>query len=297
MIARMPELSLSEISPSEKPRRLSISSWVRTRSAPPLALDMKLGAVVDHRRPLRGGRLAVGRASRQHRRARRRRRPPAPAPIRRPSASWSIWSFEFILSEAVTGRQFPEQHGVDAARRDRHIDPTRQLLLEAIETGGAIEVGRPQFTQDRSGTIHDARHRGLDLRLLRASGSSSTTLTLRYCVRSPRAGGEIDQHLGHVEEHGRLGLRRRQARFPCCRRTSDSRRSAAADHDERGGNDDDHLAREPAFRGGARRALFLGVGFGSSRPLLRFRCHRVSRSSVQITARRTRAPRTAYPSR
>ena len=42
MIARMPELSLSETSARLKPSRLSISSWLRMRSAPPLALCMKL---------------------------------------------------------------------------------------------------------------------------------------------------------------------------------------------------------------------------------------------------------------
>ncbi len=41
MIARMPELSLSETSESEKPSSESISSWVRMRSAPPLAAWMK----------------------------------------------------------------------------------------------------------------------------------------------------------------------------------------------------------------------------------------------------------------
>ena len=41
MIARMPELSLSEISVSEKPSSESISSWVRMRSAPPFAAWMK----------------------------------------------------------------------------------------------------------------------------------------------------------------------------------------------------------------------------------------------------------------
>ena len=55
MIARMPELSLSETSARLKPSRLSISSWLRTRSAPPLAACDELGAVVDHGRPLRGG--------------------------------------------------------------------------------------------------------------------------------------------------------------------------------------------------------------------------------------------------
>ncbi len=52
-MARMPELSLSEISDSENPSSESISSWVRIRSAPPLVLGTSL-AVVDHRRPLGG---------------------------------------------------------------------------------------------------------------------------------------------------------------------------------------------------------------------------------------------------
>ena len=58
MIARMPELSLSDTSARLKPSRLSISSWLRMRSAPPLA-GLQNCAVVDHRRPLRGGLVAA----------------------------------------------------------------------------------------------------------------------------------------------------------------------------------------------------------------------------------------------
>ena len=58
-MARMPELSLSETSARLKPSRLSISSWLRMRSAPPLA-DCKLAAIVDHRRPLRGRIIGAG---------------------------------------------------------------------------------------------------------------------------------------------------------------------------------------------------------------------------------------------
>src|SRR5215510_7059920 len=162
MIARMPELSLSETSATLKPRRPSISSCVSTRSAPLLLPLPKLGpsstaaahcwaaascpspALV----PAAASVLAAPSASRL--------RPHSAA-----NASWSTWSLPFAIAVTVLNPcvrvctcvrrllhdDFLEQHGVDAAGRDRHIDPPGQLLLETIEPGGTFEIARPQLAQ------------------------------------------------------------------------------------------------------------------------------------------------------
>src|SRR5229473_7320767 len=90
------------------------------------------------------------------------------------SASWSIWSLPRLMPwPVVRAKQrenfgsldddLLEQHCVDAARRDRRIDPARELLLEPVEPGRAVEIGRPQLTQIGLERVHHARHGALHL--------------------------------------------------------------------------------------------------------------------------------------
>jgi hypothetical protein len=58
--------------------------------------------------------------------------------------------FRRCVSERLASslhHDFLEQHRVDTARRDRGVDPPRQLFLEPIETGGAVEIRWPQLAQ------------------------------------------------------------------------------------------------------------------------------------------------------
>src|SRR2546429_1048094 len=86
------------------------------------------------------------------------------------SASWSIWSFGTLMPSpywrcprASLDDDFLKQHGVDAAWRDRKIDPAGKLLLETVKAGGAVEIGRAQFAQIGLERVHHPRHGGLDL--------------------------------------------------------------------------------------------------------------------------------------
>src|SRR5215813_5993769 len=165
MIARMPEFSLSVMSARLKPRRLSISSWFRMRSAPPLLLAP--GRTV--RRPRSSP--PIGRPCRRclppPPPSRRRRRRPAPA-SRRPSASRPARRAPgpirlrdrlglrpcWFVRRALLDDDFLEQHGVDLARRDRDVDAPRQLLAHAIESGRAFEVALTHLAQIGLERVH-----------------------------------------------------------------------------------------------------------------------------------------------
>src|SRR5262245_10806799 len=203
MIARMPELSLSETSARLKPSRLSISSWVRMRSAPPLALCMKLepsstmAAHCEAAASVPSLALSTGAACCCAFAA----SASSASPHSAASASWSIWSLPRLMvhplvrakadraeSLPVQSRQgsenasldddFLEQHRIDAVRTDRHIDAAGKLFLEAVEAGGAVEVGGPQLAQIGLERVHHPRHRRLDLRLRRRVGKLEHDLDL-----------------------------------------------------------------------------------------------------------------------
>src|SRR4051812_40267029 len=125
MIARMPELSLSDTSERLKPSRLSISSWLSTRSVPPLPefcenLESSEGAA-DHcaavvsmpgpAPPVVGAAASAVAASGS-----------SASPHSAAMASCSIWSLDWLLISSNSpslNDDFLEQHGVDAGRRDR----------------------------------------------------------------------------------------------------------------------------------------------------------------------------------
>src|SRR5882757_208210 len=170
MIARMPELSLSETSDRLKPSRLSISSWLSTRSVPPLPvpapcenLDSSPGAV-DHRStvasrpgpapPVVGAEASAVAASGS-----------SASPHSAAMASCSIWSLDWLifLTSPSLNDDFLEQHGVDAGGRDRDVDAPRQLLLQPVQAGRAVEIARAQFAEIGLKRVHDARHDRRDL--------------------------------------------------------------------------------------------------------------------------------------
>ena len=80
-------------------------------------------------------------------------------------ASCSIWSFGWLMVGLATSPSldddFLEQHRVDPARRDGDIDAARQLFLQPVEAGRAVEIGRPQLAQIGLERVHDARHERL----------------------------------------------------------------------------------------------------------------------------------------
>src|SRR5262249_46532469 len=170
MIARMPEFSLSVMSARLKPRRLSISSWFRMRSAPPLLpawtncppssiIAAHWAAMSSVPSPPPPSMAAPGSG-----------RPPplgaAPCSARaRPhSAARSSWSSAISGGlAALLDDDFLEQHGVDLARRDRDIDAARQFLAQPVEPGGAFKVALAHLAQIGLERVHDARHQRLDL--------------------------------------------------------------------------------------------------------------------------------------
>src|SRR5262249_48943107 len=150
MIARIPELSLRLMSDRLNPRRLSISSWFRMRSAPPLAACtnwLPSSIMAAHwaaisSLPSAGGAPGMGAGA-----------PSASASRARPhsaaSASWSTSALEAIGARPWFGARPPraraamapassldqqllEQDGVDARRLDRRVDAPGQLLLEPV---------------------------------------------------------------------------------------------------------------------------------------------------------------------
>src|SRR5437764_59408 len=140
MIARMPELSLSDTSERLKPSRLSISSWLSTRSVPPLPLlfgenlESSEGAA-DHcaavvstpgpAPPVVGAAASAVAASGS-----------SASPHSAAMASCSIWSLDWLIFFSTSlslNDDFLEQHGVDAGGRDRDVDAARQFLLQPIE--------------------------------------------------------------------------------------------------------------------------------------------------------------------
>src|SRR5579863_7756601 len=275
MIARMPELSLSETSARLKPSSESISSWVRMRSAPPLAAWMKwpsstmaaqCAAIASE--PLSGSAggavcastsAAVCSAS-------------SATPHSAASASWSTWSlaipsarqsprislfrsaakrvepeWQAFADRASLNHDFLEQHGGDPVRRDRGVDAPRQLLLEPVKSGRAFEIGRPQLAQISLEGVHQPRHHRLDLRRHRLVRQFERDLHLEILgAVAGGARGEVDEHVGHVEEGRRLDLSG-GVRLRLLFVAAEEKISAAAGADEqekRAAGDDHQLERE-----------------------------------------------------
>ena len=129
MMARMPELSLSEMSDSEKPSSESISSWVRTRSAPPLAAWMKWPSST----------MAAHCAAMASAPA-----PPSPdAAARRPGSAVAAGGLFGFEREAPLGRQrvlidlILQRHLINLSHR--HCEAAASARLDGL--AGAIQVG------------------------------------------------------------------------------------------------------------------------------------------------------------
>src|SRR5690242_1094786 len=145
MIARMPELSLIDTSVMLNPRRVSISSWFRMRSVPPLvgATNWLLSSIMAaHWAAISSLTVSTGAAAAAAPSAGSDARA---SPHSAASASWSTW-FAIALSPSLD-HDFLEQHRVDLARRNRDIDPAGQLFLQAVEPRRPVEIGRPQLAQ------------------------------------------------------------------------------------------------------------------------------------------------------
>src|SRR6185312_774974 len=129
MMARTPDLSCICSLLTSKPRRESISSWFSTRSAPA------------------GSAAAV-------------------------SASVCWISSAMVLSRKVCWPKgllddhFLEQHVAHMIGRGRHIHAAQQLFLQAQHAGRTFQVVQPEFAQIGLELVGDARHQGLDRRLV-----------------------------------------------------------------------------------------------------------------------------------
>ena len=201
-----------------KPRRLSISSWLRSRSTPASG-DVGGRGRLDHGGPFGRDRIAF-----------RGRRPSGFIESCRSShgRSPAHWIRISLNSTAST-----------LAGIDRDVDAAQQFLLEAVDPGRAFEVGGAQLAQCRPGSVLDARQQRLHLRHDLGVGDLQRDLhlqearTLAGCwVFWPR---RLTSHLLHFEEGGLLGAAgapwpsprvglRRGAGFFSERRTSRRRR-------------------------------------------------------------------------
>src|SRR5665213_95525 len=214
MIARMPELSLSETSDRLKPSRLSISSWLSTRSVPPLLPCENFASSfgdADHcplvfsmpgpAPPVVGADASAVAASGS-----------SASPHSAAMASCSIWSFGWLMGGTCfrcttlpsLDDDFLEQHGVNAGRCDGDVDATRQCLLQPVEAGGAVEVGWPQFAKVGLKRVHDARHDRRDLIDHLRLGQFQHHLDLQVLGALGARIGKVDQYLRQIDEHGGL---------------------------------------------------------------------------------------------
>src|ERR1700732_3245575 len=163
MMARMPEWASRLTSPTLKPSRLSISSCERTRSPPflpPPKSRLPSSTMAAHCSAMVPESSLAAAASAAFRRSSASSDASHWAAI----ASWSTGSLSAMISRSVSSLNddFLEQHGVDRVRRDRDVDPTGQLFLEAEQAGGTVEVDRPQFAQIGLKQVGDARPGRLD---------------------------------------------------------------------------------------------------------------------------------------
>ena len=134
MMARTPDLSCSCSLLTSKPRRESISSWLRMRSAvPPTALSASLAG--DRRVGVLGVRLR--------------------------SAAGRLRSLRFVGHRFLLNDHFFEEDVADAIRRGGDVDPAQQFFLQAHDAGRALDVVHAQFAQIALELVDDARHQRL----------------------------------------------------------------------------------------------------------------------------------------
>src|SRR5829696_4371648 len=222
-MARMPPAPVAESSCSEKPTTWSISSWDRMRSAPARSVESSpapSSIMVAHSAAMS---LVLfeppcSASAAPHSSASDASPPSAPpAALTWPElcsaraaaqSSSRAWSSMSATALALLNDDFLEEHRVDLRRVDGDVDAAQQLLAQAVDAGGAVEVARPELAYEDLETILDPRQQRLDLRyellvldLERGAELQDLGAILVRLVR------KIDSHLADVEErHGRRVL-------------------------------------------------------------------------------------------
>src|SRR4051812_38089129 len=203
MIARMPEFSLSVMSVRLKPRRLSISSWLRMRSAPPLLpawtncppssiMAAHWAAMSSSPAPSATGAMLSA-------------APPFgvtpwSARARPHSAARSSWSSAMAV---LLDDDFLEQHGVHLAGRDREVDAPRQFLAQPVEPGRTFKIGLAHLAQIGLERVHDARHQRLDLLDELLVLDLEHDLGLEIAGATGSGALQVDQDFRQIEERRR----------------------------------------------------------------------------------------------
>src|SRR5580704_12309841 len=261
MMARMPEFSSRLTSPTVKPSRLSISSWLRTRSPPllpppksrlPSSTMAAHCSAIDSVSSLAAAASAASAGSSES----------SEASHWAAMASWSTGSLPAMIVRSVSllNHDFLEQHGADLDRRHRDIDPPRQFLLQAEQPGRAVEVGRPQFAQVSLEDVGDARHRRLELLDLLLLLQLEHHLHLQ--ILHALAGGtdQVDQHVRHFDKGRRLGRRGFGMVLVAAGVAEEQEigRGASAEDCERADDDDDEFQ---LALGSSGRAVIRSCGF------------------------------------
>ena len=97
-----------------------------------------------------------------------------------------------------------EQDGGDVIGRHRGVDAARQLLLEPIKSGRAVEIGRAQLAQIRLEGVHNPGHQRLNLRNEGRVRQFEHDLDLE--ILSPVSPGvrQVDQDIRQIDKGRRL---------------------------------------------------------------------------------------------
>src|ERR1700733_15391704 len=129
MMARTPDLSCIWSLLTSKPRRESISSWFRMRSAvPPLPATAMVSAA-------------------------------APSPAASKLSVVSLMSS--AMGAPLLHEHLFEEHVAHAIGRGGRVDAAKQFFLQAHHTGRALEVVHARFAQIALEFVDDARHQRL----------------------------------------------------------------------------------------------------------------------------------------
>src|SRR3954451_19634037 len=262
MMARMPELSSRLTSPTEKPSRLSISSWERTRSPPflppprsrpPSSTMAAHCSAIAPESSLSAAASAAAIGSSES----------SEASHWAAIASWSTWSLPAIVSKPVPSLNddFLEQHGADLIGRHRDVDPPRQFFLQAKQSGRSVEVRGAQLAQVGLKNVADPRHGRLDGLDLFLFPDLEHDLHLEILDALARRADQVDQHLRHVDEDRRFRRRGLGAHLLAvsAEEKEPGRASAAAGQQQRRGSDDDQFLFVFFRRGSRFSAVFLVV--------------------------------------
>src|SRR5687768_2881277 len=180
-------------------------------------------------------------------------------------ASWSrSLPLAMIMRPAESlDQDFLEQHRTHLLRRQRDIDALGQLLLEAKQTGRAVDVAGAQFAQIGLEQIGDARQRRLDRLELLLFLDLEHDLDLEVLHALAGGADQIDHHVRHFDKGRRLRRRRLGVLLlAVAAHQEEPARAGAKDGDEPDcGNDQLELALfcRGDFRAFGRAALCLVV--------------------------------------